>query len=132
MSSNQEINKRILEKGDGNNSACINKGPKTKKGLSKNENSDQIDFERLTPEKIVLISKNLEQATREGVGRLRYILPYDRIVNLLELAMEVFKMESTLLELEISDESATVAIVGDTHGQYHDVLHMFEVKLKYL
>ncbi|EIE25508.1 Metallo-dependent phosphatase [Coccomyxa subellipsoidea C-169] len=62
-----------------------------------------------------------------GVEALRSALPADRAVQLLEAAYTLLKLEPSVLDVNPTAAEATVTVVGDTHGQLHDVLHMLEV-----
>lgn len=49
-------------------------------------------------------------------------VPEDLVVKIVRAAREVFMSQPMLLELE-----APINICGDTHGQYADLLHLFEI-----
>ena len=51
-------------------------------------------------------------------------LSADELCEYLRLAFEAFKEQPTLLELDVADPDVKIAVVGDTHGQFHDVLGM--------
>jgi serine/threonine-protein phosphatase 2B catalytic subunit len=50
------------------------------------------------------------------------VLPKEDVITLLNQAMEVFKKEPNMLTL-----SDPVTVVGDLHGQYYDLLKIFEL-----
>lgn len=49
-------------------------------------------------------------------------VPEDLVIKIVRAAREVFMSQPMLLELE-----APINICGDTHGQYADLLHLFEI-----
>ena len=49
-------------------------------------------------------------------------LPEDLVIKIVRAAREVFMSQPMLLEL-----NAPINICGDTHGQYADLLHLFEI-----
>ena len=65
-----------------------------------------------------IISKLLSPATqKKGVAGLSAT----ELAFLMDTSMEILKSQPALLELE-----APIQICGDIHGQYHDLLRMFE------
>lgn len=79
----------------------------------------------ITAEWVQLLQHKLEKLTRLGVDALKSSLTQQSARIVLERAEAVFKQEKTLLELHIANPKATVTVVGDTHGQYHDVCKLF-------
>lgn len=94
---------------------------------SAGDDDASIDFEDLNADKVARIGRQLDAASRCGVGTLRHRLAADKIDALFKRATKLLKSEPTVVDIALSDPEATVTIVGDTHGQLHDVLHMFEV-----
>ena len=99
------------------------------------------------------LGKRLEQASWDGHEALLSILPAATIVRLLEAATGLLKQEPTVIDVrpcstpslmivassghaleacvttslaqvDPAEPNAAVKIVGDTHGQLHDVLRM--------
>lgn len=86
-----------------------------------------LDFEDLSPEKVSRIGRALEELTHEGVEALQAAVPAERIVELFKNAIQILKTEPTVLDLNFEDLETRVVVVGDTHGQFHDALRIFEV-----
>ena len=91
------------------------------------DDEGSIDFENLSVEKIVRIGRQLDAASRCGIGTLRHRLASDKIDGLFKRATKLLKTEPTVLDLTLDNFETKVTVVGDTHGQFHDVLHMFDV-----
>jgi serine/threonine-protein phosphatase 5 len=68
----------------------------------------------------------LDAASRAGPAALKAVLPQDVVCALLERCQQLLQAEPTLLEVA-PPEGAQVVVVGDTHGQFHDVCRMLEV-----
>lgn len=73
------------------------------------------------------LARRLEAATHCGVSGLAEALPADSLLEMLKRAADVLNGEPTLVEVKVQEANARVNVVGDTHGQYHDVLKMFSV-----
>lgn len=73
------------------------------------------------------LARRLEAATHCGVSGLAEALPVDSLLDVLRKAAEVLDAEPTLIEIKVQEPNARVNVVGDTHGQYHDVLKIFSV-----
>lgn len=86
-----------------------------------------IDFEDLNDEKAKLIGRQLDAASRCGLGTLRHRLTAEKIDGLFKRATKLLKIEPTVIDLTLSDPEIQITVVGDTHGQLHDVLNMFSV-----
>eukprot|EP00210_Caulerpa_lentillifera_P006344 g6060.t1 len=86
-----------------------------------------LDFEDLNSDKVSQIGLKLAELTHEGVDALQHELPAENIVELFKNAIQILKTEPTVLDLDFLDVEIQVTVVGDTHGQFHDVLKMFEV-----
>ncbi|PSC75899.1 Serine threonine-phosphatase 7 [Micractinium conductrix] len=81
---------------------------------------------KLTPEWVVQLAGALDTASRAGASHLKTVLPPDVCAALLDRCQRVLHLEPTLLEVR-PPTGGQVNVVGDTHGQYHDVCRMFEV-----
>ncbi|KAL4428044.1 hypothetical protein ABPG75_002133 [Micractinium tetrahymenae] len=72
------------------------------------------------------LAPKLDAASRAGVAQLKGLLPADVCAQLLDRCQRLLHLEPTLLEVEPPVEGQVV-VVGDTHGQFHDVCRMLEV-----
>jgi len=72
------------------------------------------------------LAATLEQATRVGLAATAEALPSKSLVALLAHAGKALQAVPVLVEVAPA-EDATVTVVGDTHGQFHDVLHMLDI-----
>ena len=50
------------------------------------------------------------------------VLPKEDVIKVINQAMEVFKKEPNMLAL-----NDPVTVVGDLHGQYYDLLKIFDI-----
>eukprot|EP00803_Ostreobium_quekettii_P007746 evm.model.scf_1668.1 EVM.evm.TU.scf_1668.1 scf_1668:79-3299(+) len=96
-------------------------------GGSRTEPPLEFDFDRLAKEDVEQLAARMESATRAGPLSLEGVLPAGTLLGILERAQAVLRGEPTLVEVRVEAPEATVTVVGDTHGQYHDVLEMFRV-----
>ncbi len=71
------------------------------------------------------LASQLDEASRTAKpDAIRGPLPADQLCECLKAAFDVFKDQPTLIDLDFTDSDVKVAVVGDTHGQFHDVLGM--------
>lgn len=80
-----------------------------------------------SPEWMLVLAQSLEEATRLPASAMRSILPPQVVVQLCTKLLSKFKSESTLVEVVATPPGCTITVVGDTHGQYHDLCRLFEV-----
>ncbi|KAK9909268.1 hypothetical protein WJX75_009817 [Coccomyxa subellipsoidea] len=73
------------------------------------------------------VGQSLAKASWGGLEALQSVLPASRAVQLLEAAYTVLKQEPSVLDVNPVAVDSSVTVVGDTHGQLHDVLRMLEV-----
>ncbi|CAL8460824.1 g355 [Coccomyxa elongata] len=73
------------------------------------------------------VGRRLEKASWGTVQVLQSVLPASSAIQLLEAAYTVLKLEPSVLDVNPAAPAATVTVVGDTHGQLHDVLRMLDV-----
>lgn len=78
----------------------------------------------LSLDQVQQLARELDAASRAGAEAVRGALPAADLLGHLGAALLLLKEQPTLLELEISDPEVEVVVVGDTHGHFHDVLHM--------
>lgn len=70
---------------------------------------------------VEMILHKLNQAKQNQIGK--YVKLHEKQIKwLIKKAKEEFQQESTLLELE-----APINITGDFHGQFYDVLRLFDI-----
>eukprot|EP00775_Hariotina_reticulata_P007141 gene7141-7356_t len=77
-----------------------------------------------TPEYMQQLQQQLLAASWRGPKALAQIIPADMFHIFLDNASAVFKKEPTLLKVA-PPEGLTVTVVGDTHGQLHDLCNLF-------
>eukprot|EP00775_Hariotina_reticulata_P007123 gene7123-7337_t len=70
------------------------------------------------------IEKAMHQASWRGVEALKAALTPTLLQGIVVGATSILQQEPTLVELHPGEWPVTV--VGDTHGQYHDVCHLFK------
>lgn len=68
----------------------------------------------------------LDAATRD-ISSVKQVLPQAVAIRLFQRCEELLKAEPPLIEIQPPSAAATVTVVGDTHGQYHDVCQLLEV-----
>lgn len=72
------------------------------------------------------IQQGLYDATLKGEPTaIQQVLPASTLTEHLKKSFEQLKALPTLLELNFADSEVRVVVVGDTHGQYHDVVKMW-------
>ena len=82
----------------------------------------------LTREWIDELAREMEANTRDDVPRrISKILSAKEVEKLFAHARRALKSEKTSTRLEPSDACEEVIVVGDTHGQYHDVLRLLQI-----
>ncbi len=79
---------------------------------------------RLTPEWVVALGAALESASHAPPAELPRALPVAVWDKLITAATELLSAEETLVEV-VPPAGCKVTVVGDTHGQLHDVLRLF-------
>lgn len=80
----------------------------------------------VTSDWVVSLCATLEAASHEPAKRLPRFLPSAVLLKLLSAAIEALSADETLVTLQ-PPHGTRVVVVGDTHGQLHDVLRMFEL-----
>lgn len=78
-------------------------------------------------EDVVALAGLMENASHEGVEGLRQAVPAERLLDIFRQAAAWLSNEATLVHVEVQGSSAVVDVVGDTHGQFHDVLRIFSM-----
>ncbi|KAK9810288.1 hypothetical protein WJX72_008052 [[Myrmecia] bisecta] len=83
-----------------------------------------FDPQQATPEWACSVASRLEQNTWAGVKALAGVLPAATATAILDALGKLLKHEPTLVEVVPGSPAVSVTVVGDTHGQLHDVLEM--------
>jgi hypothetical protein len=81
---------------------------------------------RLTPEWVTALCATLEHASRLPPAELPAWLPAAVLDRIIGAGVDALSAEETLVEVQ-PPPGASVTVVGDTHGQLHDVLRLFDV-----
>ncbi|KAF8068441.1 PU1 [Scenedesmus sp. PABB004] len=79
-----------------------------------------------TPAWCLQLQAALAAATWAGVPATAQVLPAAQLEGLVKAAAALLDKEPTLLELAPPPEQR-VTVVGDTHGQFHDLVRLFEL-----
>lgn len=87
----------------------------------------EFDSSSLSMGRIEEIAAALDRATEDGVEALRVVMPPERLIELIRACTRLVEREPTLIELQGLAGTTEVVVVGDTHGQYHDVRRLFQV-----
>lgn len=77
--------------------------------------------EKFTAAWAIELGRQLESATRQGVP-LKQVMAPETAETLFAAVTRLLVKEPTLLEIAPSSSAATVTVIGDTHGQLHDVV----------
>jgi len=72
------------------------------------------------------LAEQLDAASWQGLAATARVLPAPSLVALLRDASKAWQPKQPLLEVT-PPEGASAVVVGDTHGQFHDVRHMFDI-----
>mmetsp|Transcript_5838 Transcript_5838/g.21282 ORF Transcript_5838/g.21282 Transcript_5838/m.21282 type:complete len:550 (-) Transcript_5838:1664-3313(-) len=83
---------------------------------------------RLTPQFVQELAHalRLQSWHVDGHLQLKTWLPSTSIYNLISRCSSLLRKEGTIVEVPVSKQHQ-VSVVGDTHGQLHDVLQIFEL-----
>lgn len=91
--------------------------------------------EDMTPAWVRSLSERLLWGTRARKASefASDVLSFETVMFVLDAAHELLKREPTVVDVAVADGRAAeeaparVVVVGDTHGQFHDVLRIFEM-----
>jgi serine/threonine-protein phosphatase 5 len=92
--------------------------------MTKEESLCVEDFEEVDAEWIEKTTKVLEKASWRSDCSLEKVFPPTVLCKLLRACQKVLHKEPTVLDIEVP-EDGHINVVGDTHGQFHDVLALF-------
>ena len=83
----------------------------------------------ITLEYIERLKSNLEANTHSGVAtRIQKFISAQQFTSILSHCTEIIEQENTCVYLRPENPEETVVnVVGDTHGQFHDVLQMLKL-----
>lgn len=73
------------------------------------------------------LEQALLKATWEGVHGTAAAMPPELLARIVQSATAITSKEPTLLEVQPAAQQQRVTVVGDTHGQFHDVCKLFEL-----
>ncbi|KAK9839890.1 hypothetical protein WJX84_007689 [Apatococcus fuscideae] len=73
------------------------------------------------------MQQTLLDSTRNGIGGLSAVVSAAKICSILDALGKILKAEPTVKEVQPQSPDTTVTVVGDTHGQFHDVCKMLQV-----
>jgi len=90
------------------------------------QNLDYVSGQQLELDWVRSLIKSFEAASWQGPKASAKVLSAQALSSLLQDACKIWKPKPALLEIEPADD-VSVVVVGDTHGQFHDVRRMFEV-----
>ncbi|KAI8105664.1 hypothetical protein M9434_000246 [Picochlorum sp. BPE23] len=71
--------------------------------------------------------RSLHEYTHANPVHLRKYLPKDFVLDILRRTQAIVAKEATLVEIIPDHTDPDVVVVGDTHGQFHDVCELFRV-----
>ena len=80
----------------------------------------------VSSEWVVSLCGSLEAASHAPAKRLPRYLPASVLLKLLTAATDALSADETLVQLQ-PPHGTRVTVVGDTHGQLHDVLRLFQL-----
>eukprot|EP00890_Picochlorum_soloecismus_P005004 jgi/Picsp_1/5504/NSC_02863-R1_serine threonine-protein phosphatase 7 len=82
----------------------------------------KIDTKWITEFRIALL-----EFSKKEPQKLKSWLRRDVCLGIIKQVEEILRLEPTLVEIIPRDKTTKIVVVGDTHGQLHDVCKMFEV-----
>ncbi|XP_015890694.3 serine/threonine-protein phosphatase 7 inactive homolog isoform X2 [Ziziphus jujuba] len=83
---------------------------------------------RITLEWVKDMMSTLEQFTKEdSPSEFSSVMPLDVVDKLINTASSILIMEPNCVEVGCDGEDSRVVVVGDIHGQFHDLLNLFKL-----
>lgn len=74
------------------------------------------------------VMSTLDQASKTlPPSEFQSVMPIIVVDELLTAASHIFSKEPNCVEVDCHKEGSRVVVVGDIHGQYHDLLNLFEL-----
>lgn len=80
-----------------------------------------------TPAWVQGVQQKLMASTYKGLEGIGHVLPGDVLSAIAATVFSICKAEPTVLDINPRALGLKVIIVGDTHGQFHDVCRMLEL-----
>ncbi|XP_013678970.1 serine/threonine-protein phosphatase 7 inactive homolog [Brassica napus] len=83
---------------------------------------------QLTPEWVESLTGLLNQFTWKNLAASEFpsTLPYSVATSLVDCAAQILDKEANCVRISCCGESSRVVVVGDLHGQFHDLLKIFD------
>ncbi|CAG7891460.1 unnamed protein product [Brassica rapa] len=83
---------------------------------------------QLTPEWVESLTGLLNQFTWKNLAASEFpsTLPYSVATSLVDCAAQILDKEPNCVRISCCGESSRVVVVGDLHGQFHDLLKIFD------